>query len=227
MRLLSIAATILLFAVLVKPAHGSGSDDYLLLIEKDEEAREPGLTYRRIYEQKLFVTPGDVARYFFSPAFRQPEMAASVYRDPAKAGGLRGGYWITATKASHRIFGAAYGTAAYDPRTIGVTRRDAPLPEPIARRVNHVWLEMLSQARPRTRLQLEVDSDIIIFSASTPTGRNLRACPYGSERKSERMISLGDQLVEYAAAPVAERPARAKAIEQDLSKLEKALDATR
>lgn len=222
MRIFYLAAAGLLLIALAKETQGSDNDDRLLLIEKDEEAKEPGLTYRRRYEQKLFVTPGDVARYFFSPAFREPEMAASVYRKAAKRGGLPGSYWVTATKASQRIW-----STTRDPRTIDVTRNDAPLPESTAKRVKQVWLEMLSQARPRHRLELEGDSDIIIFSASTATGKDLRARLYRLESKTQGMVNLGDQLIEYAAAPAAERPARAKAIEQELQKLQKELGSVK
>jgi hypothetical protein len=220
MKFLYLAGAIVGLVVVVNQAKGADKDNgCLVLIDKDEEAKEPGLTYRRTYEQKLFVTPGDLARYFFSPAFSEPEMAVSVYKDPAKKGGLPGGYWLTATKTSHRIWGAATMAPPRDVRSIGVIRHDVPMPEAIAKAVNSVWITMLLQLRPRNTLEIEGDSDTIIFSARGPNGRNLRGRPYGSGAKCEAMISLGDQLIEYAAAPLAERRERARRIEQDASKL--------
>jgi hypothetical protein len=86
---------------------------------------------------------------------------------------------------------------------------------------------MLSRARPRHKLEMEGDSDVIIFSANTSPGKTLRARPYGLGRQSQRLVKLGDQLIEYAAAPAAERTVRAKAIEQDLQQLENNLKAAR
>jgi hypothetical protein len=70
MRVFYLAVAGLLFIALVKEAQGSDNDDRLHLIERGQEAREPGLTYRRRYEEKLFVTSGDCIQGAGNGCFR-------------------------------------------------------------------------------------------------------------------------------------------------------------
>ena len=66
---------------------------------------------------------------------------------------------------------------------------------------------------------VEGDNDVITFYATNDHGHELRAVPFGTGPRCSRMVSLGDQLIEYAAAPPDERPLRAKHIQQDGAKL--------
>src|ERR1051326_950579 len=139
-------------------------------------------SYERLCEKKLFVTRGDVARYFFVPIFKYPETVASVYRAPGRAGGLRGGFWLTVTRPTRRIAHLFDRRDAEmsDARTIKVERRDAPMPESTANATHRVWMTMLQQAGPRTRLDLEGDSDAMLFYATNHAGKILRGERFGT-----------------------------------------------
>lgn len=185
----------------------SDRDERLLLISPEDEARFFSYAHIRPCEERLFLTSGEIARYLCVPAFREPEFAVSIYKNSETPPGMPGGYWVTATKAARRLRDVVSGGSkrpTRDPRRIRVIRHDAPLPEAAAKAVHKVWLEALSHARKRTRLEIEGDSDIIVFSTRM-NGRELRGELYGLGRMPRGMIHLGEALVAYAAAPPEER----------------------
>lgn len=173
--------------------------------------------YERLCQEKLFVTPAEVARYFFVPAFKDPETAVSVYRSPQKAGSLPGNYWVTVTRPTRRL----PDNGASDSKAIKVERRDAPIPESTAQAIHRVWLEMLQEARPRTRLDGKLDSDAMFFSTTDAAGKTIRAEYYGPGDDAFELGQIGQFLIGYGYAPVRKRAALAREIEAKASVLYK------
>src|SRR2546430_7319756 len=56
--------------------------------------------YRKLWSQKLLLTPGDTARFVQLPGSQGVEKAVSVYQDVSRPGALPGGYWVTVTEPS-------------------------------------------------------------------------------------------------------------------------------
>lgn len=179
------------------------------------------LPYERLCQEKLFVTSGEVARYFFVPAFRHPETLVSVHRSGQSAGSLAGNYWVTVTRPTRRLGQVFTDPKARvsDAKAIKVERRDAPIPEATAQALHRVWLAMLQAARPRTRLDMLLDSDTMFFSVTDAMGKTLRAQYYGPGDDGFALAQIGDSLIGYGYAPVRQRPALARQIEAKASAL--------
>jgi len=69
-----------------------------------KEALGLSAAYKELWQQKLLVTPGEIARFVGLPGTTGLETTISVYRAPGKEGSLPGDYWITATQASERLW---------------------------------------------------------------------------------------------------------------------------
>lgn len=214
----SALATILLVGTSL--ASAQQTDNGLLRMEAGR-AIFSNPPYERLCQEKLFVTTGEVARYFFVPAFRDPETLVSIHRSRPLAGSLPGNYWVTVTRPTRRI-----GQLFTDPRrrpseakTIKVERRDAPLPESTAQAIHRVWLAMLQRARPRTRLDMLLDSDAMFFSATDDAGETLRAEYYAPSNDAFALGQIGQSLIGYGYASVRERAPLARDIETKASAL--------
>jgi hypothetical protein len=192
------------------------ANDYLGPVDRTFEQNELGAAYRRLYEKKLLRTPGDVARFIFLPVLNGEERVASVYHSLDKKSALPGGYWVTATQSSMSLWDCVKPgvTAAIDPRTIRVRRRDAPLPESTARALHEVWLAMLTATRSMPTNEIPNESDTMIFSATNADGTILRAQAYGFSDKNRALIELGDGLVQYCDVPASDRLEVARKIEK-------------
>jgi len=192
------------------------ANDHLVPVDRAFEQNELGAAYRRLYEQKLLRTPGDVARFIFLPVLKGEERAASVYRSLDRKNALPGDYWVTATRSSMSLWDCVKpgATVASNARTIGVRRRDAPLPESTARALHEVWLAMLTAARPMPTNEIPGESDTMIFSATNADGTLLRAQAYGFRAKNRALIELGDGLVQYCDVPASDRAEVARKIEK-------------
>ena len=175
--------------------------------------------YEQVCEQALFVTPGDIARYFFIPAFKDPEIVASVYTSPRKDGSMSADYWVTVTRPLHRIAQFSDTRPFPNAKTIKVERHDAPISASAAQAIHRVWLTMLTKARSRTRLDMELDSDSMLFYATADTGKTLRAERYGRDENVFALIKIGELLIDYAHASVRERAPLAHTIEARASAL--------
>ena len=106
----------------------------------------------------------------------------SVYRDTRRAEGLPGGYCVTSTVASARLWNCIRKpdeNHPIDPRTVRVSRGDAPLPESTARVVHNAWLAILAGAKP------------------PPAGSYPAVTPTAIDRAA--WTSLADRLVRNAA----------------------------
>src|SRR5205823_6515505 len=88
-----------------------------------------------------------------------------------------------------------------DPRTVRVSRGDAPLPESTARVVHNAWLAILAGAKPPPAGEVEVDSDDMIFSASSTSDTLLRARARNFEKNSLALLKIGVDLSSYGNMP--------------------------
>jgi hypothetical protein len=183
-----------------------------------------GATYRKLYEQKLLVTSGDVARYVFLPGLKGEEKSVSVYRAASKKGGMPGDYWVTATKSSGTLWSCVPETEdpVDDLRTIRIQRRDAPLPESTALAIHKLWLAKLAGTRPPPGNEIQGDSDTMIFSATNSAGVVLRAEAHDLQKNNLALIGPGETLVEYCTMSASVRTQVARKIEKWALRLAKA-----
>jgi hypothetical protein len=188
------------------------SDDLLLRLDPGQ-AIFSNPPYERLCTENLFVTPGEVARYFFVPAFKDAEIVVSVSRATRRAGSLPGNYWLTVTQPLRRI------AMPSNSRRLKIRRRDSPIPESTARAVHKVWLAMLQSARPRTRLDMELDSDAMFFYSNDDAGKTLRGERFGTGSNVMALVDIGGMLITYGYATAAQRTALAREIEAKASVL--------
>ena len=134
-------------------------------------------------------------------------MVVSVYRSTNRAGGLPGNYWLTMTRPLRRI------VMPSNSKRLKVERRDAPIPESTARATHQLWLAMLQQARPRTRLDMQGDSDAMFFYTTDAAGKTLRGERYGTGDDGFALADIGGLLITYGYASLSERAALARTIE--------------
>ena len=201
--------------------------DYLVPVEKAVGSRA---AYERLVEQKLLVTPGDVARFVGLPGTVGVETTVSLYRAPGKKDSLAGNYWITATQASEQLWNCIAPDAEkkIDPKTIRVVRCDAPIAESTALAARNVWLAMLSRSRSRRNVnEIVVDSSREIFSATNSRGRMLQGeSSTGPKENTKALLNIALSLLEYCGTPVDQRATVGRNIEKAASNLLARVGAT-
>jgi hypothetical protein len=194
--------------------------DYLVPVTKPLGSRA---AYEELWQQKLLVTPGEIARFVGLPGTGGVETTVSVYRAPGKEGSLPGDYWMTATQASESLWNCVEpGTKdQVDPNAIAVERCDAPIPESTALTVHKSWLTMLSQSRPQHDSRvIPVDSSREIFSAVDADGRILQGESSTAPKKNTKaLINIALSLLEYCGADAHSRTTIATDIEKAASNL--------
>lgn len=182
----------------------------------------PGAEYRRLWEKKLFVSNGKVARSVYLPADSGTEAVVSIDQQRNKQGSLPGGYWVTTTQPSKQLWSfiptgeeKLTNKAVADPNEIQVRRCDAPLTESTALAVRRVWLEMLHQTRSLPSEQKSVDSSTEIFSAVDSDGTLLQGqIPIGAKQNTLALFDIANMLAEYCELSPSERPQMAAKIEK-------------
>jgi hypothetical protein len=185
---------------IVAAAPISSRDDHL--VPGDEIFDDPQSqlsAYRRLSESKLFVTPGDMARFLHLPGIGGTETAVSIYRDGRKNGGLPGGCWLTFTQASRLLW--TFILHAKDEHgdldSVKIERRDLPLPEKTAGAVRDAWLIMLAQSKKPSQSSATVDSSTEIYSAVDTSGRySAGSSPPLVGRKTSALLQLTNKLIE-------------------------------
>ncbi len=91
LRSIYIVAAVFYIGFSHKPAASSGDDHLVPLSEYDLAKTGSGTEYRKLWQQKLLVTPGNIARFAHVPGFAQPEAAVCVNQRADKGGGTSGG----------------------------------------------------------------------------------------------------------------------------------------
>lgn len=196
--------------------------DHLIPFPKQEaEAAD----YQRLWQRKLLVTSGDVARLVHLQGVVGTESAVSVYRRQIEKGGLPGGYWVTVTQASGRLWDCIGGAGVehpVDPRTIAIKRCDLPLPESTAVAVRNVWLAMLLRTRPEGEPPIVLDSSTEIYSARGPNGKVIVAqAPYRTikDGTTQALLNIANLLIEFCDTSSSERSEKGRQIEREATKL--------
>jgi hypothetical protein len=210
----------------------TSEDDHLLPLEEYGLAKgHPVSAYRTVWQKKLLVTPGNVARFAHIPGFAEPEAVICVNQRPEKSDGSVGGYWATRTEASSSLWNCIEtGDEKFtkrritDCRNVRVRRWDAPVSDSTAVIVRKLWLTMLSDARPLSLAPgervISVDSPSEIFSAMSPEGKLLEAeAPTFKARNANELVRVGFLLLDYCGVSPAKRPQLAREIETRASRL--------
>ena len=98
--------------------------DYLVPVTKALGSRA---IYEELWQKKLLITPGEIARFVGLPGTAGVETTVSVYRTPGKEGSLPSDYWVTVTQASESLWNCVEPGAKgqVDPSAIAVERCDA------------------------------------------------------------------------------------------------------
>lgn len=180
--------------------------------------------YRKLWKEKLFVTPGDVARYVQLPGAAGREVAVSIYRQSKGQDDLRSDYWATATQSSVPLWDClpvAGAEKPIDPKTVQIRRWDAPLPESTALAIHTLWLAILSGTRPESEPDtIAVDSTTEIFCATDASGRVLEAqTPVSPKENTLALVKIGNLLVDYCSASAPERTRIAGEIDKEARNL--------
>jgi hypothetical protein len=201
---------------------GASSDDHLEPFVKFTE-------YEKLIQKWLFVTPGDVARFFQEPEFdNRPETAISIYRDLQKPNGLAGGYWITSTQPDVSLQKCLHGfdnKHLMNPATIKIHRHDAPLPKSTGVLIHRLWLTMLQQAKPVANPEryIRLDSSTEVFIVTNPNGKVLTAAGPTAEvppnAKTLELVRIAFHLLDFPEVKAPDRPALAHRIEAQAATL--------
>jgi hypothetical protein len=201
----------------VAAASSFSRDDHLVPVDEIFSDPQSQLSaYRRLSESKLFVTPGDMARFLHLPGIGGTETAVSIYRDGRKTGGLPGGCWLTFTRASRLLW--TFILHAKDEHggldSVKIERRDLPLPEKTAGAIRDAWLIMLAQSKEPSQSFATVDSSTEIYSAVDTSGRYLAASsPPLLGRKTSDLLQLTNKLIECCYLAPSKRPLRLREVE--------------
>jgi hypothetical protein len=195
------------------------------LVPRNPKAEEElGATYRKLYEEKLFVTPGEISRYVHLPGpIAEPETVLAVYRKPGRDKTLPAEYWVTVTQPSRRIWDLveASQTERSNQQNLSVKRWDAQLPEAIALAIRDVWLRMLNHSGPDSCPECFSDNTTEIFSAVDSNGKQLRAeLPKKPGKQTLAFLRLADLLVDYTNGP-SERLRITRKIKSEIAQLQR------
>jgi len=173
------------------------------------------VSYRRLYEKKLFVSKGDMARYLFLPGLFGTEKSVAISCSASQNHGGQNLYAVTSTVASERLWNALQ--EAYRKKTkiraITIVRRTAPLPESTAKAIRRLWGAAIDSAIRPPSDDYRLDSSIQIFSTIDSNGKMTRAETYGSGVRNRMLIDLGERLITYCSLPVSIREQEALKIE--------------
>lgn len=219
-RLLAFSASISFFPVLQFQSlcAESREDSYLTPTDEDRETREPEASYKKAVEQKLFLTPGEIARVVRLPGTVGLETVVAVYRrqPPKKAE-----YAVTVTQPSKSLWDPENKSEETAFQTTTILRLDAGLPKTTALVIQKVWKAMLLDVRePPESNKILLESSTQIFSTVGPNGKLLRGQLEGlGAGKTAALSNLVDLLVEYCDTPETGRVEIAHRIEKAASAL--------
>jgi hypothetical protein len=201
-------------AATVKPG------DHLVPISKSRQQSD----YWNLWQRKLLVTRGDIARFVLLPGAAGLEGTISIYQDHGRNNGLPGGYWVTGTQPSVNLaecIAAPNLKPLIDPKTVKIKRWDAPLRASTALAIRKAWLAMFSRIGPEPNPDvLLLDSSTEIISAQAPDGRILIGqAPKRLGETTRALIRLGNTLMDFVSGPVGDRPKLEQQIERDAKAL--------
>jgi hypothetical protein len=203
-----------LAALAFSSASGETADGHLVPVVRDEF----WTAYRKIWELKLLVSSGDIARFVHFPAAADVQSAVAVYQERARAGAMPGDYWVTLTKPSVSLSDFMSRELLNDAarlKAVTTSRWDAPLPASTAKAINKLWLAMLSQTGPDPNEGRPVDSSTEIFCAKDETGKLREAqAPKDQTPNTSAAVQIGFMLLDYPVAKKSQRSKLAAEIEK-------------
>ncbi|HZR78726.1 MAG TPA: hypothetical protein VFA58_05925 [Chthoniobacterales bacterium] len=177
--------------------------------------------YTKLYEGKLFLTPGKFARFVQLPGpLAQTEFAFSIYKKSKQPGN----YWITLTEPTRRLADCGPiepGLPKVNPNTIQVRRYDARLPDSTALALRKVWVGMLRQAPTDPCKDCSGESTTEIFSAVTDDGKFLEGIFVYPGSKTLALARIAIALEQYCHASISNRERIGRDIEKKALELEK------
>jgi hypothetical protein len=189
-------------------------DDHLVPVSQTEI----DANYRKLWEPRLIVTPGEVARFILLTDGSGAEGAASVYHESAKIGALPGDYWIAITETSAYL--GQFLPPLDDKKSVAlkkveIKRCDAPIPASVAQGIHQLWLQMLAHAAPDPNEgAIQLDSSTGIFSARNSQGKTLEAeTPKHLGKNTDALIKIAFLLHDYCIASASERSKLAEQID--------------
>ena len=199
-----------------------GVGDHLVPFHNERDEDGYLGAYRKCWQEKLLVTPGEVARFIYLPGLVGEETSLSIYRIRREKKANH--YAVTATQASKRLwsFFTPGGNLPGRPEDVPITRGDAEIPESTALAVRALWMTALGDARkPPSSNVISLDSSTEIYSAVDEHGQ-LRTAkgPDVFGPKTKRLFEFTYSLMEYIDA----KPARQK---QQVEKIRKEADELR
>jgi hypothetical protein len=202
------------------------NDDYCLT--REGRISVIGAELTALYESKLFVTKDDLARYvFLTNANYDGDSSVALYRAPGKAGSLSGGYWVTLTEVPTSLMAGLSAAREkrpwVDPRSLKVTRADAPIPASAAEVVHKLWVAILERS--------QVDEKAIpcaptaVFSAVTAGGSRLKGVTVSlvDDTPCIALVRLGRLLINYPQLRASKRLESARKIKEESQRLLKSI----
>lgn len=220
-----IALCVIIIGSAAELSFAGKAGDYLMPLNDDDGIAG---TYRKLYESKLFVTPGDIARYVSLPGLKgEGETSASIHQT-IKKGGMPGNYWVTTLKSSGSLWDTLPqpGSKPSSLRAIRIQRCDAPIPESTARSIHKAWVAMLQRTRSAPLNEVRGDSSNQIFAVRQARNRLLRAETHDFGKNNMMLIELGEGLIGYCDTQPSKRMATAILIEKHALALLKRSDAS-
>jgi hypothetical protein len=197
------------------------------LSEEYSDDSDPLVAYRKLWQKKLLLTPGDVARFVSLPGTSGKEIAVSIYRDRKKKNGRPGGYWLTVTGSSVPLWNCVPQETyrGLNPQSVTVDRCDFPLPESTALAVRQVWLTVLARIRPRPADLIRGDSSSTeLLSAKGSNGIVLRGrFPDNLKPNTIALMTIANLLMDCCNVPEHERLTVTRKIETAANALLKRL----
>lgn len=175
-------------------------------------------SYRKLWKEKLLLTPGDVARVVLLPGNAGEETSVSLYRDIHKDGGLPGGYWITFTQASTSLWEciSARDRSGIDPASVNIRRLDVPISTKTATAIHDLWYAMLRRTESSANSHaVFLDSTTKIFSVVGPQGTLRGEMPKGQSGPMTTALSaIAGSLIEYSTMPPELRGTKEREIQE-------------
>jgi hypothetical protein len=203
-------------------------DDHLVPVRAFfAEAQGVGGAYRKLWQEKLLVTPGELARYVYLPAPGNTEQAVSVYQRTTGTPSSPARYWVTVTEASGALWDCIpsgsekmTGRKVVDPNSISIQRCDAQLPESTALAVHKVWLKVLLDVQQQSSDAMSLDGSTEIFSATNQDGKELQGqIPVEPKQNMTALLDLANLLADYCHVESTKQPEAAAKIEKGASDL--------
>lgn len=185
-------------------AQPPNSEDHLVTAELLFSKDPVTTAYRKVIEQTLYVTPGELARFIQLPGATNPETVVSVY----KTSGANPKYMVTCTQSSSSLWETVPhpGTSVRkNGPQIRVSRCDAEIPANLATSIHRIWFAMLTNVGPETvrHGQVYIDGTAEIFTAVEGNRELHGSAPnkYPKNGRVSDLISVAFLLQAYCDPP--------------------------